>query len=121
VAKTIKLTARQRRHRRVRKRISGDADRPRLCVFRSLRHIYAQVVDDLGNRVLAAAGTLDPALRESRASAGNADAARAVGELIAQRAREAGVERVAFDRGGYLYHGRVRALAEGARAGGLEF
>jgi len=90
-------------------------------VFRSLRHIYAQVVDDESSRVLAAAGTLDPALRQSLAGTGNAEAARAVGELIAKRAREAGVERAAFDRGGYLYHGRVKALAEGARAGGLEF
>ena len=119
--KVITLTRRERRHRRVRKRVSGDAQRPRLCVFRSLRHIYAQVIDDLESRVLASAGTLDPAVRQSLAGTGNVDAARAVGQLVAQRAREAGVERVAFDRGGYLYHGRVKALAEGARAGGLDF
>jgi large subunit ribosomal protein L18 len=121
MAKVIRLTRRQRRHRRVRKHVSGTAECPRLCVFRSLRHIYAQIVDDDRDRVLMAAGTLDPALRQSLSATGNADAARAVGELIAHRAHEAGVTRVAFDRGGYLYHGRVKALAEGARAGGLEF
>lgn len=121
MAKIVKLARRERRHRRVRKRVSGDADRPRLCVFRSLRHIYAQVIDDLENRVLASAGTMDPALRQSLSSTGNIDSARAVGELIAQRARDAGIERVAFDRSGYLYHGRVKALAEAARAGGLDF
>jgi len=115
------LTRRGRRHRRVRKRVLGTAERPRLCVFRSLRHIYAQIIDDDNGRVLAAAGTLDPALRPSLAGTGNVEAARAVGELIGKRAREAGIQRAAFDRAGYLYHGRVKALAEGARAGGLEF
>jgi large subunit ribosomal protein L18 len=121
VANVIKLTRRQRRHRRVRKHVWGTAERPRLCVFRSLRHVYAQVIDDDADHILAAAGTLDPELRQSLTGTGNVDAARAVGELVARRAQDAGVIRIAFDRGGYLYHGRVKALADGARAGGLEF
>ena len=113
-------TARARRHRRIRVSLSGTAQRPRLSVFRSLQHIYAQLVDDATGSTLAAASTLDPALRGSL-SGSKAERARAVGETIAERAKEKGISRVVFDRGGYLYHGRVKALAEGARARGLEF
>ncbi len=112
---------RKRRHLRVRQRVRGVVTRPRLVVFRSLRHIYAQIVDDGGGHTLAAASTLDPELREQVKGKRKADASRLVGELIARRALERGITRVVFDRAGYAYHGRVKALAEGARAGGLEF
>jgi large subunit ribosomal protein L18 len=111
--------ARLRRHRRVRKRVVGVASQPRLAVFRSARHIYAQVVDDTSGRTLAAASTLDGSIR-----AGNGpkrEQAKRVGALLAERAKAAGVARVTFDRGGYAYHGRVASLADGAREGGLEF
>ena len=113
----IKREALQRRHRRVRKRIRGAADRPRLAVYRSNRHIYAQLVDDSTGRTLLAASS-----RESDAQ-GDGDkkaAAKRVGELIARRAKEAGLERAVLDRGGRLYHGRVRSVAEAARKGGLQ-
>ena len=106
---------RRRRHRRVRGRVHGSATRPRLCVFRSSKGIYAQVIDDDAGRTLAAASTLGPG------SGTKSERAAEVGKLVAQRAREAGIEKVVFDRGGYLYHGRVKALADGAREGGLEF
>jgi large subunit ribosomal protein L18 len=106
--------ARVRRHRRVRKKVSGSADRPRLAVFRSNRHIYAQLIDDSSARTVAAASDL-----EVKVGGAKTDRAKAVGALIAERARQIGVERVVFDRGGRLYHGRVAALAEGAREGGL--
>ena len=108
---------RRRRHRRVRGKVHGSAARPRLCVFRSSKGIYAQVIDDDAGRTLAAASTL--VLDTS--SGTKSERAAEVGKLVAQRAREAGVEKVVFDRGGYLYHGRVKALADGAREGGLEF
>ena len=113
-----KALARQRRHRRVRKRVRGTAERPRLAVFRSNRHLTAQVIDDVGGRTLAAASTVEPELRSG--ATGNKQAATAVGRLVAERARAAGVERVVFDRGGFLYHGRVAAVADAAREGGLE-
>ncbi len=113
--------ARQRRHLRIRRRTEGTADRPRLCVFRSLAHIYAQVIDDRAGRTLVAASTLDPEIRTQAASAKKSEAGKMVGQLLARRALERGVRQVVFDRAGYLYHGRVRALAEGARKGGLEF
>ena len=111
--------ARVRRHRRVRKRIVGIPGHPRLAVFRSARHIYAQVVDDTTGRTLAAASTLDASLRGAKAK--KSDVAKRVGALVAERARAAGITRVTFDRGGYAYHGRVASLADGAREGGLEF
>ena len=114
--------ARRRRHLRIRKKVSGTGARPRLCVFRSLQHIYAQVIDDTRGATIAAASTLDAPLRgESGSSGSKVDRARAVGLAIAERARTAGITAVVFDRGGYLYHGRVKALAEAAREGGLEF
>ena len=112
-----KREARKRRHRRVRKRVHGAAARPRLAVYRSNRHIYAQLVDDEAGRTLVSASTLEGSAR------GDGDkkaAAKRVGELIAQRAKEAGVERAVLDRGGRLYHGRVRSVAEAAREGGLQ-
>jgi large subunit ribosomal protein L18 len=108
--------ARGRRHRRVRVKVSGDPQRPRLSVYRSLHHVYAQLIDDSSGRTLAAASTV--ALKSGKKDAG---AAAAVGRSIAERAREAGVTTAVFDRGGFLYHGRVKALAEAAREAGLEF
>ena len=116
-----KRLARQHRHQRVRKRVSGTAERPRLCVFRSLQHIYVQVVDDSLGHTLVAASTLDAAARPELAGKDKTDQAKVVGKLIAERAAEAGIKQVVFDRGGYLYHGRVKALADAAREGGLEF
>ena len=112
------LEARRRRHHRVRKKVSGTADRPRLAVFRSNRHMVAQVIDDEAGRTLAAASTVERDLRSG--ATGNKEAAAAVGRLVAERARAAGVSRVVFDRGGFLYHGRVAAVAEAARQAGLE-
>ena len=109
---------RVRRHLRVRKRVSGSAGRPRLVVNRSSRHIFAQIVDDSAGRTLAAASTLDPAVRTTEGD--KTAKARKVGELLAQRAAAAGIEAVVFDRGGYRYHGRIAALADGAREGGLQ-
>ncbi|HEV2810972.1 MAG TPA: 50S ribosomal protein L18 [Acidimicrobiales bacterium] len=114
-----KHLARARRHRRVRKKVRGVPDRPRLAVFRSNRHMVAQVVDDVSGRTLAAASTLEAGLR-SAGTGGNRDAATAVGRLVAERARAAGIEQVVFDRGGYLYHGRVAAVADAAREAGLK-
>ncbi|MGE5507661.1 MAG: 50S ribosomal protein L18 [Chitinophagales bacterium] len=113
--------ARAARHLRVRKRVKGTAERPRLAVFRSLNHIYAQVIDDEAGRTLASASTLDADLRAKLASGGNIEAAKAVGAAIAAKAKEAGVDAVVFDRGGTLYHGRIKALADAAREGGLDF
>jgi large subunit ribosomal protein L18 len=114
-----KATARQRRHGRVRKKVQGTADRPRLAVFRSNRHISVQVIDDRAGVTLAAASTYETELKGS--ATGNKDAAAKVGERIAERAKAAGVTTVVFDRGGNLFHGRVAAVADAAREGGLEF
>lgn len=110
--------ARLRRHARVRKNISGSAERPRLNVYRSLSHIYAQIIDDTKGVTLASASSLD---KEFNGYGGNIDAAKEVGKLVAKKALEKGIKEVVFDRGGFVYHGRVAALAEGAREGGLEF
>ncbi len=110
--------ARIKRHGRIRRNIVGTAERPRLNVFRSLNHIYAQIIDDEKGVTLAAASSLDKGFE---AYGGNADAARAVGKRVAEVALEKGIKAVVFDRGGYIYHGRIAALAEGAREGGLEF
>lgn len=118
-ASAHKRNLRMRRHARVRKQISGTPQRPRLCVFRSARHISAQVVDDASGTTLAAAATVEEALKGR--GGGNVDAAATVGRLVAERARQAGVTKVVFDRGGNRYHGRVAALADAAREAGLEF
>jgi large subunit ribosomal protein L18 len=113
-----KREARIRRHRRVRKKIRGTPERPRLSVFRSTRHIYAQVIDDVHGRTLATASTTESGLRPGRT--GTIDAAKAVGKLVGERAKAAGISTVVFDRGGFKFHGRVAGLAEGAREAGLE-
>jgi len=109
---------RARRHLRVRKKVTGSASRPRLVVNRSARHMFAQIVDDGAGRTLAAASTLDPAIRTAEGD--KTAKARQVGELLAQRAKDVGIEAVVFDRGGYRYHGRIAALADGVREGGLK-
>jgi large subunit ribosomal protein L18 len=114
-----KAALRQRRHRRVRKKVAGSAARPRLAVFRSNAHISAQIIDDTAGHTLASAASVEQDLRAG--ATGNKTAAAAVGRLLAERARAAGVTRVVFDRGGFLYHGRVAALADAAREAGLEF
>jgi len=113
--------ARKRRHRRIRTRISGTAERPRLNVFRSIEHIYAQVIDDVEGHTLVAASTLDKDLHDDLTGKNKKDQAAVVGKALAERAKAAGITTVLFDRGGYLYHGRIQALADGAREGGLEF
>lgn len=113
--------ARLRRHRRVRATISGTPERPRLNVFRSLGHIYAQVIDDVAGHTLASASTVDRELRDQVADKPKTEAAKLVGTLVAKRAQAVGVTEVVFDRGGYRYHGRVKALADGAREAGLKF
>ncbi len=112
--------ARTRRHLRVRKKVAGTGKRPRLCVFRSLTHIYAQVIDDERGHTMAAASSLEPELK-SKKEGSKSEVAELIGKTVAARAKAIGVSQVVFDRGGYLYHGRIKALAEGARAGGLEF
>jgi large subunit ribosomal protein L18 len=122
MAKTsLRAQARIRRKKHIRKHIRGDADRPRLTVFRSANHIYAQIVDDRLGATLVSASTLSGELKDLAGHRGNKSAAKAVGELIARKATEAGVEAVRFDRNGYLFHGRVKALADAAREGGLRF
>lgn len=120
--KPDRSAARVRRHARLRKKISGTADRPRLSVFRSLHHIYAQLIDDSNGVTLMVASTVEPELRSKlKGKCGNIEAAKAVGTAIAERAIAKGVKQVVFDRGGQIYHGRVKALAEAARESGLEF
>jgi large subunit ribosomal protein L18 len=114
-------TGRERRRRRIRAKISGTTERPRLAVFRSLSHIYAQIIDDTAGQTLAAASTVEQSLREGANGRTKTEEAKLVGELVAKRALEKDIKQVVFDRAGYLYHGRVKAVAEGARAGGLEF
>jgi len=121
IKKPVKNKIRIRKHERVRKKVSGTPARPRLCVYRSLNHIYAQIIDDTAGRTLVCASTLDEALKPAIKGGGNKEAAKAVGNLVARKAVDAGITSVVFDRGGYLYHGRVKELAEAARAGGLEF
>ncbi|MBI4611615.1 MAG: 50S ribosomal protein L18 [Candidatus Rokubacteria bacterium] len=113
--------AREVRHLRIRRQVAGTAARPRLSVFRSLKHIYAQLIDDEGGRTLVAVGSLSPEFRAKLKTGGNVAAAALVGQLVSEKARAAGIEQVVFDRAGYQYHGRVKALAEAARAGGLKF
>jgi large subunit ribosomal protein L18 len=122
MAKTDKKrVARLRRHRRVRARVSGTSARPRLNVFRSSEHIYVQVIDDVAGQTLVSASTIDGELRKQIADLNKTDAARLVGKTVAERAKKAGITTVIFDRGGWRFQGRVKALADGAREGGLEF
>ena len=117
--RSTKRDGRIRIHKRIRRKIAGSAEQPRLAVFRSLKHIYAQVIDDRSGRTLAAAGTNEKAL--GIGYGGNVAAAKRIGAQIGERAAKAGIKRVVFDRGGHLYHGRVKALADAAREAGLEF
>ncbi len=121
MAKETRAQSRQRRHARVRRNVSGTADRPRLNVFRSLNHIYAQVINDDTGETLVAASSMDKTLRSEVGELNPQEQAKAVGKAVAERARAKGIEAVVFDRGGYPYHGRVKALAEGSREGGLVF
>jgi len=118
---TEKAKARKRRHLRVRKKVMGTKERPRLNIFRSINHIYAQVIDDFSGRTIVQASSIDKELKGKIVSGGNLDSAKTVGSLIATRASAKGFKRVVFDRGGYVYHGRVKALADAARKGALEF
>jgi large subunit ribosomal protein L18 len=118
----VKVLARKNRHARIRKKVSGTTDCPRVAVFRSLKNIYVQIIDDVAGNTLVSASSLSPAFRqESPKGIKPADAARLVGKMVADAAREKGINRVVFDRGGYVYHGRVKALAEAARENGLKF
>ncbi len=121
IKKIDKNTERQRRHNRVRKKISGTADCPRLCVFRSLNHIYAQVIDDVKGVTLCAASTMEKDIAAQVADLSKSDAAKAVGKAVGEKAKALGIEAVVFDRGGYVYMGRIQALADGAREAGLDF
>lgn len=120
----MKLTRKQstyRRHRRIRRKVQGTTERPRVAVFRSNQHIYVQAIDDTEQHTLAAASTLDPDLRATLSGSATCDASAKVGELLAKRLLDKGIDKVVFDRGGNLYHGRVQALAEAAREAGLQF
>jgi large subunit ribosomal protein L18 len=118
IKKPEKKEIRNRIHQRIRRKLSGTKERPRLAVFRSVAHIYAQVIDDVEGRTLASASSVDKA---GKTKGGNVAAAKAIGKLVAERAKEKGVKQVVFDRGGYQYHGRIKALADAAREAGLEF
>lgn len=121
ITKESKNSTRQKRHLRMRKKVMGTTERPRLNVYRSLNNIYAQIIDDVKGVTLVSASTLDKELKDSIGHGGNKESAKAVGELVAKRALQAGVKKVVFDRGGYIYHGRVKELADAAREAGLEF
>ena len=121
ISKIDKNADRLKRHERVRNKISGTAARPRLSVYRSLNHIYAQIIDDVAGNTLVACSTVEKAIAESVKDLTKKEAAKVVGQEVAKRALEKGITEVVFDRGGYIYHGRVQELAEGAREGGLEF
>jgi len=121
ITKSDKNAARKKRHARVRRTVTGTASRPRLNVFRSSKHIYAQLIDDVAGTTIVSASSLDKEVSEVVSNGGNVDAAQKVGQLVAKRAKEKGYESVVFDRGGYLYHGRIKALADAAREEGLQF
>jgi large subunit ribosomal protein L18 len=118
IRKIEKKEIRNRIHRRIRRKLRGTAERPRLAVFRSVAHIYAQVIDDTAGATLVSASSVD---KDGKTKGGNVAAAKAIGKLVAERAKDKGIGKVVFDRGGYIYHGRVKALADAARAAGLEF
>lgn len=121
IQKVDRNKRRKKRHLRVRKKVIGTAECPRLNIFRSAKNIYAQLINDENGTTITSASTLDPDFRKTEKSGGTVEAAKWVGEVVAKRAIEKGYTKVVFDRGGYLYHGRVKALAEGARKGGLDF
>lgn len=121
INKQNRAMVRDRKHVRVRKKVKGTQERPRLNIYRSLNNVYAQIIDDLAGKTLVSASTLDSELKGKLEGTANKAAARAVGKLVGERAKNAGIEKVVFDRGGYIYHGKVKELAEGAREAGLEF
>lgn len=121
MAKETRSQARQRRHDRVRRKVSGSTERPRLNVFRSLHHITAQVIDDSVGNTVVSASSLEAELHEQVSGKNKVDQAKVIGKVLAERAKEKGIEKVVFDRGGYRYHGRIKALADASREGGLEF
>jgi large subunit ribosomal protein L18 len=121
VRKLSRDAQRRRVHARVRTRVTGTPERPRLCVYRSLGHIYAQIIDDRSGRTLVSASSIDKESKKNLKGGGNVASAKAVGKFVAERAKAAGVDKVVFDRGGYKYHGRVKALADAAREAGLQF
>lgn len=118
MARDSRADIRTRVHKRIRRRVAGSEERPRLAIFRSINHIYAQVIDDRQGHTLASAASTE---KDLRGKGGNVEGAKLIGQKVAERAKEKGVTKVVFDRGGYLYHGRVKALADAARAAGLEF
>ncbi len=113
--------ARERRHKRIRKKVSGTSERPRLSVHKSLNHIYAQIIDDFNKTTLVFVSSLDKGLKADKAHKGNIETAKKIGKMVAQKALDKGIKKIVFDRGGYIYHGRVKAVAESAREAGLEF
>lgn len=117
----MKVKARERRHNRITRKMEGSAAKPRLVVFRSDKHIYAQMINDADQRIITAVSTLSKEFKEKKIKSTNKEAAKEVGKIVAQKALKLNLKEVCFDRGGYLYHGRVKALAEGAREGGLKF
>lgn len=119
IKKKIRKDVTAKRHQRIRVTLSGTSERPRLAVYRSTKHIYAQIIDDVKGVTLASAGSVEEAVKLSHG--GNIEASKVIGKLVAERAKKAGIKQVVFDRGGYLYHGRVAALADAAREAGLEF
>lgn len=121
ITKASKNSTRLKRHLRMRKKIVGTAERPRLNVFRSLNNIYAQIIDDANGVTLVSASTLDKELKDNPGHSGNKESAKLVGKLVAEKAVAAGIKQVVFDRGGYIYHGRIKELADAAREAGLEF
>jgi large subunit ribosomal protein L18 len=121
MGKKSRRDARKHRHRRVRAKISGTTERPRLNIYRSLDNIYAQVIDDSKGHTLVSASTIDKEVAEKTKDMSKVDAAKQVGQIVAERAKQVGITTIVFDRGGYRYHGRIKALAEGAREGGLDF
>ena len=121
IQKPDRKLLRARRHMRIRRRLTGTPDRPRLCIYRSNKHIYAQIVDDASQKTLVCASTLDPELKKKLKKTWDTESAKSVGELVAERAKGKGIAAVVFDRGGYIYHGRVAAVADAAREAGLNF
>ena len=117
----MKKTGREKRHKRIIKKVMGDSKKPRVVVFRSKKHIYAQLVDDESRKVITGFSTLSKDFKEKRLKSNNKDAAKIVGQMFARKAKELGIERISFDRAGYKYHGRVKAFADGAKEGGLKF
>jgi len=121
ITKPDRKLTRVKRHMRIRRRLTGSTERPRLCVYRSNKHIYVQIVDDSSAKTLVAASTLDPEIAKKLTKTWDKESAKTVGQLVAKRAKAKGIEAVVFDRGGYIYHGRIAAVAEAAREAGLEF